>query len=172
LNTTKYNSNEIQSQVDPVKFSFRTNIRSFSTLELKENFKLDPYWITGFTDAEGCFSVIIEMSSLLKWKVRVSYEINLHIKDIAIPHQIKRFFSVGSIYSKFNRNLCVYRVTKVKDLIAVSITHFTNNPLISKKRNDFLHRLELVTMINLKEHLTLEGFLIVLEKYAAINIGI
>src|SRR5690606_26647705 len=70
LNTTKYNSNEIQSQVDPVKFSFRTNIRSFSTLELKENFKLDPYWITGFTDAEGCFSVIIEMSSLLKWKVR------------------------------------------------------------------------------------------------------
>ena len=24
--------------------------------------KLDPNWVTGFTDAEGCFSVIIEIT--------------------------------------------------------------------------------------------------------------
>lgn len=36
--------------------------------------KLDPNWVTGFVDAEGCFSVIIESSKL---KVRISFEINL-----------------------------------------------------------------------------------------------
>jgi hypothetical protein len=64
---TKYYSNETQNRVNPVRSSF-TNIRTFSTLRsTKEKLKLDPYWVTGFTDAEGCFSVIIEMSSLLKW---------------------------------------------------------------------------------------------------------
>lgn len=138
----------------------------------KRSRKLHPYWVTGFTDAEGCFSVIIEMSNLLKWKVRVSYEINLHTKDIAILHQIKEFFGVGSIYSKSYRDISVYRVATVKDLIAVIIPHFTKYPLISKKRSDFLLWSEVVTMISLKEHLTLEGFLIILSKYAAINTGI
>lgn len=172
FNTIKYNSNRIHNRVNPVKFSF-TNFRTFSTQGLtKENLELDPNWVTGFSDAEGCFSVIIEMSSLLKWKVRVSYEINLHTKDIAILHQIKRFFGVGSIYTKSNKNLCVYRVTTAKDLIAVIIPHFTKYPLISKKRNDFLLWSEVVTMISLKEHLTLEGFLNILSKYAAINTGV
>ena len=171
--TTNYSNNKIESLVNPVRFSFSTNTRTFSTLGLtKDNLILDPYWVTGFTDAEGCFSVIIEMSSLLKWKVRVSYEINLHIKDIAILHSIKRFFGVGSIYSNSNKNSCVYRVTTVKDLIAVIIPHFTKYPLISKKRNDFLLWSEVITMTNLKEHLTLEGFLIILSKYAAMNFGV
>ena len=39
--------------------------------DLKQNFstnvdKLDPNWVTGFVDAEGCFSVIIEISNPLK----------------------------------------------------------------------------------------------------------
>lgn len=180
FNSTKYYSNKIQNPAfsgfpwreNPVKFH-PTGTRTFSTLgSTKENFKLDPYWVTGFTDAEGCFSVIIEMSSLLKWKVRVSYEINLHTKDIAILHQIKEFFGVGSIYTKSYRDISVYRVTTAKDLIAVIIPHFTKYPLISKKRSDFLLWSEVVTMVYLKEHLTLEGFLIVLSKYAAINTGI
>ena len=28
--------------------------------------KLDPMWVTGFVDAEGCFSIIIEISEPLK----------------------------------------------------------------------------------------------------------
>ena len=49
-------------------------------------------WLTGFTDAEGCFSIIIEIKSPLKWKVRMSFEINLHEKDIDILYKIKSFF--------------------------------------------------------------------------------
>jgi hypothetical protein len=28
--------------------------------------KIDPMWVTGFVDAEGCFSIIIEISEPLK----------------------------------------------------------------------------------------------------------
>jgi hypothetical protein len=33
--------------------------------------KLDPDWVTGFVDAEGCFSVIVEISEICKRKVRI-----------------------------------------------------------------------------------------------------
>ena len=41
--------------------------------------KLDPNWVTGFVDAEGCFSVVIEISEIFKRKVRISlYKILPH----------------------------------------------------------------------------------------------
>jgi LAGLIDADG endonuclease len=87
------------------KFSMNNSINRFD--------KLDPNWITGFFDAEGCFTLIIsKRSDNLKWRVTVSFEINLHIKDIEILNKVKNFFEVGTITTIVNRNLCVYRVTK------------------------------------------------------------
>lgn len=67
--------------------------------------KLDPMWVTGFVDAEGCFSIIIEISEPLKWKVRTSFEINLHEKDADILYKIKSFF--GDIIDQIEKNLCI-----------------------------------------------------------------
>ena len=112
--------------------------------------KLDPNWVTGFVDAEGCFSVIIEISSSLipegyglassdlKRKVRVSFEINLHEKDQDILNKIKEFFGVGAVYNRPDLKKSVYRVTNVNYIKDVIIPHFTKYPLISKKAIDFL----------------------------------
>jgi hypothetical protein len=81
-------------------------------------------WVTGFSDAEGCFSVIIEILEPLKWRVRVSFEINLHVKDVVILNRIKEYFGVGSVYIKLGRKIAVYRVTNVKELKTVIIPHF------------------------------------------------
>jgi hypothetical protein len=98
--------------------------REFNT-KRKIPSNLDPNWITGFCDAEGCFTVIIsKRSNTLNWRVSVSFEINLHIKDIEILHKIQEYFGVGSVTSRLNRNLCVYRVTKIEDLLNVIIPHF------------------------------------------------
>ena len=32
-----------------------------------------PNWVTGFSDAEGCFSVIISKVSALRWRIIVSF---------------------------------------------------------------------------------------------------
>jgi len=100
--------------------------------------KLDPDWVTGFVDAEGCFSVIVEISEICKRKVRISFEINLHEKDKDILYKIKSFFGVGAVYIRSDRKLAVYRVTNVNYIKDIIIPHFTNYPLISKKRIDFL----------------------------------
>ena len=65
---------------------------------------LTPNWVTGFTDAEGCFSVILtKLPTIRKWRIIVSFEINLHSKDISVLYKIKDFFGVGSINSRNNK---------------------------------------------------------------------
>lgn len=133
---------------------------------------LHPQWITGFTDAEGCFSIIIEIPKSLKPKVRTSFEINLHEKDINILYDINDFLKVGSVYHTPSRSRCVYRVTKIEELINVIIPFFIRYPLCSKKRIDFILWSKVVYMINDKKHLSFEGFSTILCYYAAINNGV
>jgi hypothetical protein len=133
---------------------------------------LHPQWITGFTDAEGCFSVIIEITEPLKWKVRTSFEINLYLKDVDILYLIKSFFGVGSVFTRPHLNRCVYRVTKNEELLTVIIPHFSKYSLISKKGEDFILWSKVVNMKSTKKHLTFEGFSIILTYYAAINRGV
>ena len=124
--------------------------------------KLDPNWVTGFVDAEGCFSVIIEIPSAsydLKKKVRVSFEINLHEKDEEILNKIQYFFGVGAVYNRPDIKKSVYRVANVNYIKDVIIPHFTKYPLISKKAIDFLLWSKVIEIILNKEHLTKEGFL-------------
>ena len=134
--------------------------------------QLDPLWVTGFVDAEGCFSIIIEILECSKWRVRTSFEINLHEKDEEILHKIKSFFGVGAIYNRPDRKKSVYRVSNANYLNDVIIPHFTKYPLISKKGVDFLLWSKVIKMILNKEHLTKQGFLTILSYYASINKGV
>ena len=58
------------------------------------NFKINPSWVTGFVDAEGCFTIIINRSNNLKvgWRVRTYFIIGLHVKDRVLLENIKNFF--------------------------------------------------------------------------------
>lgn len=161
-----------------LKFIYRYLNYSHVNKVLKKKFsinhhvyKLDPNWVTGFVDAEGCFSIIIEISNSLKWKVRASFEINLHEKDKEILYKIQSFFGVGAIYHRPDKKKSVYRVTNVNYIKDVIIPHFTKYPLISKKRIDFLLWSEVIKLILNKDHLTREGFLKILSYYASINKG-
>lgn len=62
--------------------------RSFSTSVHKSHNDqiLNPNWVTGFVDAEGCFMVNIRKNpkSKLGWTVQPIFQINLHKKDKTI----------------------------------------------------------------------------------------
>lgn len=102
----------------------------------------------------------------------MSFEINLHSKDILILNSIKDFFGVGSVTTRVNKNLCVYRVTKLDDLVKVIIPHFTLYPLITHKYSDFVLWSKVVELMVTKQHLTDFGFKTVLSYYASINKGV
>ena len=151
-----------------LKKNFSINHGAYSAPENK----LDPNWVTGFVDAEGCFSVIIEIPEPLKWKVRISFEINLHEKDKDILYKIQSFFGVGAVYHRPYIKKSVYRVSNVSYIKNVIIPHFSEYPLISKKAIDFLLWSKVVEIILNRDHLTKEGFLKILSYYASVNKGV
>jgi hypothetical protein len=108
----------------------------------------------------------------LKWKVRISFEINLHEKDKDILYKIQSFFGVGAVYHRPDRQISVFRVTNLSYIKNVIIPHFTKYPLISKKAEDFLLWSKVVEIISNKGHLSEEGFLNILSYYASINRGV
>lgn len=134
--------------------------------------KINPNWISGFVDAEGCFSIIIEFPNIKKWRIRTSFEINLHIKDVDILYKIQSFFGVGAVYLRVNKNICVYRVSNIKYIRNIIIPHFNNYPLITQKAIDFDLWSKVIQMIFNKEHLNKSGFEKILTYYASINKGV
>lgn len=54
---------------------------------------LNPYWVTGFSDAESCFGFRIRKNPELKagWEMIPYFSINLHVKDFSILLDIKEF---------------------------------------------------------------------------------
>lgn len=73
---------------------------------LVENKKvINPNWLAGFIDAEGCFFVQIEKSpSKLGEKVRLKFKISQHIRDRALLESFIEYFDCGSYYT-FSRKM-------------------------------------------------------------------
>lgn len=132
---------------------------------------MSPWFITGFTDAEGCFYVGITKSTKVKtkWEVQPSFKIELHIKDLELLRLIQNFLKVGNI--KIFKDKATYYVNSLKDL-EIIINHFELYPLLSKKHEDFLlFKAVILLMVN-KEHLTEEGLLNIVSMRASLNKGL
>lgn len=132
---------------------------------------MSPWFITGFTDAEGCFYIGITKSTKVKtkWGIQPSFKIELHKKDCDLLRLIQKFFNVGNI--KIFKDKATYYVNSLKD-VNIIINHFEQYPLLSKKRGDFfLFKAVILLMIN-KEHLTEEGLLNIVSIRASLNKGL
>ena len=121
--------------------------------------KLEPYFATGLTDAEGSFKISISEKSDLKlgWMVTLGFSIQLHVKDLALLEKIKNYFGVGSISKRTNRNLAEYQLSSKEDL-KIIIKHFDKYPLITQKRADYELWKQVHGIFCRKEHFTTIGF--------------
>ena len=62
--------------------------------------KLNPWWVTGYTDAEGSFilNIFKNKNVVLGYSVKLIYQITAHSSDIDIMYSLKSFFNdVGNI---------------------------------------------------------------------------
>ena len=138
------------------------------------NGELSPYYITGFTDAEGCFSILCTRNKKLKmgWRLQVSFQIHLHQKDRELLEKIRvALGGVGEIYDSGSKG-SVFVVYSPLDLASTIIPHFEEYPLITQKRADFELFKQVVHIMNNKEHLTPEGFKRVLSIKASMRNGL
>jgi hypothetical protein len=98
------------------------------------NKKLNPYYVTGFVDGEGCFLINIAPRSNQKlgYTVYLVFKLKLHSRDRALLENIRNYFGqVGNITTRKDGYI-EYIVSSKKDLEVV-INHFDSYPLITQK---------------------------------------
>lgn len=146
----------------------------FSTVVPKGDldYKLNPYYVTGFVDGEGSFIVGVNPNSKHStgYRVKATFSIGLHKRDLSLLQLIQRFFGVGSI-TKQGKDSVQFRVSGLEELGLV-ISHFLEFPLLTKKFADFLLFKEVVDLMKRKEHLNMEGLRKILALKASINKGL
>jgi len=125
---------------------------------LSEKFTLNPWWVTGFSDAEGSFNMSIFKSktAAIGWTIEPCFIITLNIRDLELLNAIKKFFSVGSV-SVAGKD-ARFRVRSRSEL-SVIIAHFNEYPLQSTKALNFRYFCEILNLMNNKAHTNIEGFL-------------
>ena len=119
--------------------------------------KLNPGFITGFVDAEGCFHVsIVDNTSLKVGKsVRAMFQISLHMKDKLLLDKINNFFGVGQVILRKD-GVYYYQVSSLVEILII-IAHLEKYPLITQKRGDFELFKKIISLMSEKKHLTSNG---------------
>lgn len=119
---------------------------------------LDPNYIVGFVDGEGCFCITRDKSSY-----RLLFEIELRENDKPILEAIQSTLGCGQIYyleyeryAKWQPHIKL-KVSNFRDIYTKVIPFFKRYPLQAKKRFDFQKFCEVAELFASKEHLTSAG---------------
>ena len=153
--------------------SKQLSIRTFSTSDFKS--KLNPWFVTGFTDAEGSFCTTIYKNKAYKtgWVVRSFFQIGLNQRDSSLIYQLKDFFGgIGTISLDKKANVLKYSVASLKELSSIVIPHFKKYPLLTQKGADFLFFEQIVEHMNKGAHLTANGLKQIINIKASMNTGL
>lgn len=130
---------------------------------------LNPNYIVGFVDGEGCFSITVNRHEKNRLEIRLIFEIEVREDDIDILRQIQSTLQCGNIYKlsydryqKWRAHV-KYKVSNFGDVSEKIIPFFTAHPLQAKKRFQFAKFCFVAKMMQRKEHLTNNGIQRILE---------
>ena len=161
LHSTTVRNTDSKNLLEPKSSDKNTNI-----------FSLNPWFITGFTDGDGSFSVsIAKKKSGTGWKIQPLFTIGLDPKDLDLLVQIKAYFKVGKIYTS-SRGIVYYTVGSTKDIIKYILPHFDKYNLVTLKIKDYLVFKNIVLLIEKGEHKSLSGLLKIFSLRAILNKGL
>ena len=134
---------------------------------------IQPWFITGFTDAEGCFLIILrKANNNLGWKLEANFTINLHKRDLELLKLIQIYFEGVGRIGKERNGCCDYTIGSLDQILTKLIPHFDKYPLKTQKFADYLLFREAVMMMKHKEHLTKEGLQKIINIRASLNKGL
>ncbi len=124
---------------------------------------LDPRWIAGFVDGEGCFSVSIHRNSFMHrhngWQLQAAFQVYQHRDHREVLDLLCMFFGCGAVRSKGpNSQVMTYSVFRLNDLATTIIPFFESTGRLFVKDADFRIFATIVRSMQSKEHLTGDGF--------------
>jgi hypothetical protein len=142
----------------------KTDKRDFT--KTRNNLKLNPLQITGFTDGDGGFFYSIfdtANKSDLK-RVKLEFKITQKSHSEGVLHEIQKYFDCGSVViDNKNTDTKKYHVSSLTSILNVIMPHFEKFPCITSKHLNFLDWKEIALIMERKEHLSVEGFNLILK---------
>jgi hypothetical protein len=126
-------------------------------------------WISGFTDAEGCFNVSITSNVISGHVIKMRFILDQ--KDNIILTKIRDLFNTGKVSLRSGpKEVYRYTATGYKSINVIK-NYFEMFPLYTKKADSFNKWCIIHDMVINKIHLTKEGLskIIILQKQININ---
>ena len=135
---------------------------------------LDPSWVVGFVDGEGCFSVSVHRNDLARptggWHVQPTFQVSQHQDHTDILQELARFFGCGTVRSKGeNSQVDVYTVHSSIQLEERIIPFFEANEL-RVKRSDFESFAFITRAIRTRSHHRPDVFTEVVKRAYSMNL--
>ncbi len=124
------------------------------------------WYLAGFIDGEGCFSVSIRRSKFahLRWTINPLFQVYQHKDNSKVLFLCKDVFGCGYVSQKGGNPSCfTYCVDKISDLTQKVIPFFDIHQLVGEKYDNFLLFKQIVIELEKKTHKTKEGFLYLSE---------
>lgn len=144
------------------------------TIKLKNSpvlITLQDAWLSGFTDAEGCFNVSITANSRYTLGHVIKMRYILDQKDSIILNKVYELFGFGKVTLRSGtEDVYRYTATGFKPLNGV-IAYFKLHPLKTKKASSFDKWLIIHNQVSNKLHLTDEGLSNVRNMQKQINLN-
>ena len=118
------------------------------------------YYLAGFVDGEGSFSVAVIRHPMQKfgWMINPCFQVYQHKKHREVLELCKYVFKSGAIYRKSGIHPVLnYSINSQKDIKERVIPFFDRYPLVTKKENYEKFRY-IVNAMEHKQHLKPKGF--------------
>ena len=123
---------------------------------------LNPGWVVGFTDGEGCFSVSIHRNALAVktggWQIQPTFQVSQHRDHQEVLEALQVFFRCGKVRSKGAGSVVkVFVVHRTIQLLERVIPFFEQHEL-RVKQDDFEKFADIAMSVRSRTHHDVEEF--------------
>jgi LAGLIDADG DNA endonuclease family protein len=135
--------------------------------------QLDPWFVTGLTEGEGCFCVSLALRAKMKTglEVRPSFSLSLNEKDLGLLEELRAYFECGWIRQSKADRTYKYEARSVGELVDHVMPHFESHPLRGSKAKSFAGFARVCRMIQQGDHLKREGLRTIVSVAYEMNLG-
>jgi hypothetical protein len=129
------------------------------------------WYVTGFVDGEGCFSVSFTERAKLKTgiEVRPSFAIGQNRRSLPVLERIHTYFGCGAIRFSRHDQTYKYEVRSLKDIRERIIPHFQEYPLQTNKLQDFATFTWICDEIAASRHLNKDTLAAIIDRAYTMN---
>ncbi len=134
---------------------------------------LDPWYVTGLVDGEGCFCISFAIRAKLRTglEVRPSFSVSLNERDRPLLEDLQAFFGCGWIRESKGDRTFKYEVRSTGDLTARILPHFERHPLRGCKARSCAGFSVVCGMIEQGDHLQRNGLREIVDVAVQLNLG-